>query len=142
MVDVDTFRTLLSVMMDDFCKAHLPAAPHPGPQAVLRRRAVLPLARCGHWQAFGREWGFSRYAQRHLRLAFPRWPTRAQFNRPLRPQQSALVACFRPLVQRVAAQQCGDAALESAGGPPRDAQRRGPGWLPALADRGGSHRLG
>ena len=35
-----------------------------------------------------------------------------------------------------------DEALDSAAVPPRDAKRRGTGWLPGLADIGWSHRLG
>ena len=44
MIDVDTFLTLLSVMVDDFCKTSLPLEPHAGPQAALSRSAVLTLA--------------------------------------------------------------------------------------------------
>jgi hypothetical protein len=34
MVDVDTFLTLLYVMIDDFCKTSLPAVSHGGPPAL------------------------------------------------------------------------------------------------------------
>jgi len=60
MVDVDTFLTTLSVMIDDFCKASWPAEVPPGPQAALSRSAVLMLAICGQWQACGSERGFYR----------------------------------------------------------------------------------
>jgi hypothetical protein len=53
MVDVDTFLTMLYVMVDDFCTAHLPKDPSPGPQAALSRSEVLTLAIFGQWQAFG-----------------------------------------------------------------------------------------
>jgi hypothetical protein len=76
MVDVDTFLTTLSVMIDDFCKFSLPAESQPGPQAALSRREVLTLAIFGQWQGCGSERGFYRYAQRHLRAAFPQLPTR------------------------------------------------------------------
>src|SRR5919199_5409593 len=99
MVDVDTFLTPLYVMTDDFCKTSLPPEPHPGPQTALSRSEVVTLAMFGQWQSFGSERGFYRYAQRHLRAAFPALPTREQFNRQVRQQHTALVACFLHLVQ-------------------------------------------
>jgi hypothetical protein len=142
MVDVDTFLTTLYVMVDDFCKTSLPAEAHPGPQAPLSRSEVLTLALFGQWQGFGSERGFYRYAQRHLRAAFPQLPTREQFNRQMRQHHEALVAFFRHLVQLLVAQRCAYEALDNAGVPTRDAKRRGVGWLPGLADIGWSNRLG
>ena len=84
MVDVDTFLTTLYVMADDFCKTSLPPEAHPGPQTTLSRSEVVTLAMFGQWQSFGSERGFYRYAQRHLRPAFPSLPTREQFNRQVR----------------------------------------------------------
>jgi hypothetical protein len=100
------------------------------------------LALCGPWQGFGSERGLYRYAQRHLRAAFPQLPTREQYNRQVRQQPPALVAFFLYLVDLLAAQRCAYEALDSSGVPPRDAQRRGAGWLPGLADIGWSNRLG
>jgi hypothetical protein len=60
MVDVDTFLTTLAVMIDDCCKASLPADAPPGPQAALSRSAVLTLALCGQWQECGRARGLYR----------------------------------------------------------------------------------
>jgi Transposase DDE domain len=142
MVDTDTFLTTLYVMADDFCKAVLPPEPHPGPQATLSRSEIVTLALFGQWQGFGSERGFYRYAQRHLRGAFPQLPTREQFNRQVRQQQQALVAFFLHLVRLLAAQRCAYEALDSSGVPTRDAKRRGVGWLPGLADIGWSNRLG
>jgi hypothetical protein len=142
MVDVDTFLTTLSVMVDDFCKASLPPEQRPGPQTTLSRSEVVTLAVFGQWQGFGSERGFSRYAQRHLRAAFPQLPAREQFNRQMRQQPEALVAFFLHLVALLAAQRCAYEALDSSGGPTRDAKRRGAGWLPGLADIGWSNRLG
>ena len=142
MVDVDTFLTTLYVMIDDFCKASLPPEGHPGPAAVLSRSEVLTLAIFGQWEGFGSERGFYRYAQRHLRSAFPRLPTREQWNRQLRHQQPALVLCVLHLVQLLAVPQGPYEALDSSGVPTRDAKRRGRGWLPGLANVGWSNRLG
>ena len=93
-------------MIDDYCKVSLPPESHPGPQAALSRSEVLTLAIFGQWQHFGSERGFYRYAQRHLRAAFPQLPTREQFNRQMRQHHDALVACGLPLVQLLAAQRC------------------------------------
>ena len=142
MVDIDTFLTPLYVMIDDFCKTSLPPERPPGPQALLSRSEVMTLAMFGQWQGFGSERGFSRYAQCHLRAAFPQWPTREQCNRQMRQHHEALVAFFLPLVQLLAAQPCPYEALDSAGIPTRDAKRRGAGWLPGLAAIGWSNRLG
>lgn len=142
MVEVDTFLTTLYVMIDAFCKASLPAEGHPGPPDALSRGEVLTLAIFGQWQGFGSKRGFYRYAQRHLRAAFPTLPTREQCNRHVRQQSAALVACFLYLVQVLAAQPCPDEALDSSCSPTRDAKRRGAGWLPGLADIGWSNRLG
>jgi hypothetical protein len=142
MVDVDTFLTLLYVMVDDVCKTFLPAESHRGPLATLSRSEVVTLAIFGQWQSFGSERGFYRYTQRHLRAAFPQLPTREQFNRQMRQHHAALVAFCLHLVQCLAAQRCAYEALDSAGVPTRDAKRRGAGWLPGLADIGWSNRLG
>src|SRR5215831_11067017 len=142
MVDVDTFLTTLYVMVDDFCMLALPPELHSGPQAALSRSEVVTLALFGQWQGFGSERGFYRYAQRHLRVAFPSLPTREQYNRQVRQQQAALVAFFLSLVRLLAAQRCAYEALDSAGVPTRGAKRRGAGWLPGVADIGWSNRLG
>jgi hypothetical protein len=142
MVDVDTFLTTLYVMVDDFCQLSLPSEPHPGPQAALSRSEVVTLALFGQWQGFGSERGFYRYAQRHLRAAFPSLPTREQCNRQVRQQHAALVAFFLHLVHLLAAQPCAYEALDSSGIATRDAKRRGVGWLPGVADIGWSNRLG
>jgi Transposase DDE domain len=142
MVDVDTFLTTLYVMVDDFCKTSLPPETHPGPEAALSRSETVTLAIFGQWQGFGSERGFYRYAQRHLRPAFPQLPTREQCNRQVRQHYAALVACFLYLGRLLAAQRCLYEALDSSGIPTRDAKRRGAGWLPGLADIGWSNRLG
>ena len=142
MIDPDTFLTTLYVMIDDYCKAYLPTEAHPGPHAALSRREVLTLAIFGQWQGFGSARGFYRYAQQHLRAAFPDLPTREQCNRHMRHHHDALVACVLHLVQLLTAQRCPYEALDSSGVPTRDAKRRGAGWLPGLADIGWSNRLG
>jgi hypothetical protein len=142
MVDVDTFLTILYVMVDDFCKTSLRPERRPGPQGTLSRSEVVTLAIFGQWQGFGSERGFYRYAQRHLRAAFPQLPAREQFNRQVRRHHAALGAFFLHLVALLTAQRCAYEALDSSGVPTRDAKRRGAGWLPGRADIGWSNRLG
>jgi len=72
----------LYVMVDDFCKANLPAEVHPGPKASLSRSEVVTLALFGQWGRFASERDFFRYAQQRLRAAFPTLPNRTQFNPP------------------------------------------------------------
>ncbi|MFO1431624.1 MAG: hypothetical protein U1F76_16030 [Candidatus Competibacteraceae bacterium] len=142
MVDSDTFLTTLSVMIDDFCKSHLSREHRGGAPASLTPSEVLTLALFGQWQRFPSERGFYRYAQRHLRRAFPTLPDWSQFNRWLRPQPEALVAFSLYWVQRLQAQPCADEVLDATAVPTRDAKRRGLGWLPGVADIGWSTRLG
>src|SRR5215813_3897670 len=139
MVDVATFLTTLYIMADDFCRTSWPPEPPPGPQTALSRSEVVTLAIFGQWQSFGSERGFYRYAQRHLRAAFPSLPTREQCKRQVRQQHTALVAFFLPLVRLLAAQRCAYEARDSSGVPTRDAKRRGAGWLPGWADIGWSN---
>lgn len=129
-------------MVDDFCKQCLAPDARPGPPAALSRSEVLTLAILGQWQPFGSERGFDRYAQRHLRGAFPTLPARSQFNRLLRRQVGVLVECFLYLVALLQAQRCAFEALDTTAAPTRDAKRRGRGWLPGLADIGWSNPLG
>jgi hypothetical protein len=142
LVDVDTFLTTLSVRVDDFCKASLPPEHRPGPQTTLSQSAVVTLAVFGPWQGLGRERGFDRYAPRHWRAALPQLPAREPFTRQRRQPHEALVAFFLHLVALLAAPRCASEALDSSGGPPREAKRRGAGWLPGLAESGWSNRLG
>jgi hypothetical protein len=142
MIDIDTFLTILYVMIDDFGKQYLPTLHRPGPEASLTCSEVITLALFGQWQHFTSERDFYRYAQRHLQGAFPTLPDRAQFNRLLRQHSGAVVACFLHLVQLLEAQRCAYEALDATAAVTRAAKRRGLGWLPGLADIGWSNRLG
>lgn len=143
MVDIETFLTTLYVMVDEFCKAKWPQqASHPGPSASLSRSEVVTLAVFGQWGRFESERAFYRYAERHLRPAFPQVPTREQFNRLLREEREVIVSFGLSLVALMRAQHCLYELLDSSGVPTRDAKRRGAGWLPGQADIGWSNRLG
>ncbi len=143
MVDIETFLTTLYVMSDDFCKRHLPAEVlHPGPQACLSRSEIVTLALFGQWVQFPSERAFYRYAELHLRAAFPALPDRSQFNRLMRHQRDAITAFSLYLVELLEAQHCLYEALDSTAAVTRDAKRRGSGWLAGQADIGWSNRLG
>ena len=143
MVDIETFLTTLYVMSDDFCNSQLPAETiHPGPHACLSRAEVITLALFGQWVQFPSERAFYRYAQCHLRAAFPALPDRSQFNRFMRAHRDAIIAFGLYLVELMQAQHCLYEALDSTAAVTRDAKRRGRGWLPGQADIGWSNRLG
>ncbi len=143
MIDLDTFLTILYVMVDDFCQLNLEAEkPKPGPQASLSRSEVITLALFGQWVQFPSERAFYRYALSHLREAFPRLPDRAQFNRQHRTHRDAITAFGLFLVELMKAQEWYYEALDSTAAVTRDAKRRGAGWLAGQADSGWSNRLG
>lgn len=143
MVDIETFLSTLYVMVDEFCKTNWPLqATHPGPQASLSCSEIVTLAVFGQWSRFESERAFYRYAERHLRSAFPQLPRREQFNRLLREQREVIVAFGLSLVQLMQAQTCPYELLDSSGIPTRAAKRRGAGWLPGQADIGWSNRIG
>lgn len=143
MIDVDTFITVLYVMIDDFCQSEkLVETHHPGPQAALSGAEVATLALFGQWAQFPSERAFYRYAERRLRAAFPTLPARSQFNR-LQRQYSGLITAFGLSLVQVRDGQHGlFERLDSSGIATRDAKRRGAGWLAGQADIGWSNRLG
>jgi len=143
MIDVDTFITILYVMIDDCCQSHPEwETARPGPATSLSRSEVLTLALFGQWVNFPSERAFYRYASHHLRAAFPTLPTRAQFNRCLRSQSDAITAFGLLLVKVMQAQDCLYEVLDSTAAVTRDAKRRGAGWLAGQATIGWSNRLG
>jgi hypothetical protein len=85
MLDVDTFLTILYVMVDDLCHCRRPKR-RPGPKASLSESEVITLAIFARWGRFASERDFYRYAQTKLRGAFPTLPDRSQFNRLVRSQ--------------------------------------------------------
>lgn len=137
MLDLDTFLTRLYVMVDDFCKANLPAEVRPGPEASLSRSEVVTLAVFGQWRRFASERDFWRFAQAKLRGAFPRLPHRSQFNRLVRLHYDAIVAFGLFL----APQQADYEALDTLPVMVRQYKRRGRGWLAGQADIGFSRRI-
>jgi hypothetical protein len=141
MLDVDTFLTTLYVMVDDFCHSQPPKR-RPGPQTSLSESEVLTLAIFARWSRFASERDFYRYAQSHLRDAFPTLPDRSQFNRLVRDHLDLIEEVALHLAEVMGARKCSYQALDSSAMPVRDAKRRGTGWLTGYADIGWSNRLG
>src|SRR5215216_5836871 len=141
MVDVDTFLTILYVMVDDFCQFH-PQKRSPGPPASLSDSEVVTLAIFACWGRFSSERDFYRYATSHLRDAFPTLPDRSQFNRCVRCQVGLIEAVALHLAEVMEVQGGPYEALDTSAMPVRDAKRRGTGWLAGHADIGWSNSLG
>ena len=142
MLDVDTFLTALYVIVDDFCQSHRLEQRRPGPEASLSKGEVITLAIFARWSRFASERDFYRYAEGHLRGAFPTLPERSQFNRLVRFYAEAIEEIALHLGQIVEGDLSPYQALDASAMPVRDAKRRGSGWLAGYADIGWSNSLG
>lgn len=143
MEHLDTFLTTLYVMVDDLCKQQGFTWPkHPGPQPNLGVSEVITLSLFGQWARFPSERAFYRFAQRHLKAAFPRLPDHSQFVRQehaciwLIEQMACLLAQQRPDQSEELYQ-----ILDATGIPIRSIKRRGGGWLAGVADKGWCSRI-
>jgi hypothetical protein len=58
MVDVDTFLSILYVMVDDFCQSRPQTQQHPRPEASLSPSEVITLAIFARWARFTSERDF------------------------------------------------------------------------------------
>jgi hypothetical protein len=141
MVDVDTFLTILYVMVDDFCQTR-PPKKRPGPEASLCQSEVITLAIFARWSRFASERDFYRYADGHMRGAFPTLPSRPQFNRLVRLYTQSIEEIAVKLGKRLEDKAHAYQALDSSAMPVRDAKRRGHGWLTGEADIGWSNSIG
>jgi hypothetical protein len=142
MVDLDTFLTVLYVMVDDFCKSQLAPEIRQGPHASLSRSEVVTLAIMGQWYCYRNHRDFYRYANRHFRPAFPTLPDRSQFNRLVRRHREAIVAFGLYLVTDMQARDVEYEILDTTGVPVRNVKRRGRGWLAGMANIGWCTRMG
>src|SRR5215211_1527577 len=141
MLDTDTFLTTLYVTVDDFRQSH-PTKSRPGPNASLSESEVVTLAIFARWSRFASERDFYRYAESHLREAFPTLPNRSQFNRLSRSQANLIEEMALHLAQMMETPEGAYEALDSSAMPIRDAKRRGYGWLAGQADIGWSNSIG
>lgn len=91
MEDLDTFLTVLYVMVDDLCKQHQLLRPQRrGPAPKLGVSEIITLALFGQWARFSSERAFYRFVQRHLKAAFPNLPDHSQFRKSLVPSSHSL----------------------------------------------------
>jgi DDE family transposase len=142
MLDPETFLTELYVLADDYCKTQLPPERRPGPAAALDRSEVVALAVLGQWARFRSERDFWRYAEAQRRPYFPRLPSRPQFNRQVRRQQTAVTGFALWLARRLGAAAAPYEAMDGTAVPTRNAKRRGRGWLAGIAAIGRCLRRG
>lgn len=146
MVDLDTFLTTLYVVVDEHDKAQpVVRAGRPGPAPALSRSEVVTLAIFAQWACFASERAFYRFAQRHLRAAFPTLPDRTQYNRELRQAHDLLVGVGQALAQqtlRGTGQACAYEVLDGMGVATRSVHRRGSGWLFGQAGVSHCNRVG
>jgi hypothetical protein len=141
MLDVDTFLTTLYVIVDDLCQS-MPEQRRPGPEASLCSGEVITLAIFARWRRFSSERDFYRYAEAHLRGAFPTLPDRSQFNRLVRFYADEIEKVALELAQIMEGGKHPYQALDASAMPVRDVKRRGHGWLAGTADIGWSNKLG
>ena len=142
MIDLDTFLTALYVIADDLLKEFDPEPPRPGPSPKLTRSEVAALTMVAVCGRFASERDFYRFAQRHLRSAFPTLPDRSQFNRCCRrhaPLLAALAVRLAPALRR--ARDCYQ-VVDTTVAVTRDRKRGGSGWLAGVADLGWCTRAG
>jgi hypothetical protein len=142
MLDLDTFLITLYVLVDDQIKQFPQAPGIPGPTATLTRSEIVTLALLAQWKVFPSERAFSRYADMHLREAFPGLPHRTQLNRLIRGAYAAVVAFGRAMVFALDSAQQPYELLDGMGVAVRNNRRKGRGWLDGLAATGWSNRLG
>jgi hypothetical protein len=147
MLPIDTFLTLLYVLVDDFCR-NRPDDPDSPKQrsrrpASLSESEVITLSAFGQLARFQSERDFYRFAHQRLRHLFPRLPDRSQFNRLQRQHQESMLAFSHYLVDCLEARE-GSAyeVLDRCGVETRWCGRRGVGWLPEYTDKGKCSRLG
>jgi hypothetical protein len=141
MSDWETFLTTLYVMADDFCQTLSPTVAR-GPAPALSRGETVALALLARFRRFAGERDFYRWAEQHLRAAFPTLPHRTQYNRQVRRQQATITRFALQLGELLQAGEGAFEALDRTAAPDRNPKRRGRGWLAGITDYGFSNRWG
>ncbi|MBA2693853.1 MAG: transposase [Rubrobacter sp.] len=142
MLDVDTFLTTLYVIADDFCQSHRSEQRRPGPESSLSESEVITLAVFARWSRFASERDFYRYAEGHLRGAFPTLPDLSQFNRLMRLYADTIEEIALHMAQIMEDSGRPYQALDASAMPVRDVKRCGHSWLAGYADIGWFNSLG
>jgi hypothetical protein len=114
-LDLDTFLTAVSTVVDDLYRERLAAAlrHRPGPAPALSDSEVLTLAICAEWGAWDSERSFWRFAHRRLGHLFPRLVDQSEFNRRRRSLYPALAAIQRAVAERLGAHLEGERLLDT-----------------------------
>jgi len=113
------------------------------PPCVLARSLLSPSSSIfGRWSRFASERDFYRYAEAHLKEAFPTLPARSQFNRLVRFYVEDIEYIAVKLGQIMEGGEHPYQALDASAMPIRDVKRRTHGWLAGYADIGWSNSLG
>jgi hypothetical protein len=90
-MDLDSFLTELYVMIDEWWQTQPEAqTPRPGRPVQLSTSEVLTLAVVGQWPRWRSERDFWRFADAHLREAFPHLCSQSQLNRRVRAAEPLL----------------------------------------------------
>ncbi len=104
-------------------------------------RSLVNLS-ISRWNRFGSDRDFYRFAERHLRAAFPALPNYSQFNRLLGASGNWLNSFNQFLLVSMQVQACVYEALDTMGCATRNSKRRREGWLAGEANIGYSNHLG
>jgi hypothetical protein len=142
MLNTDAFLTALYVMVDDFCKEHLPVERHPGPRGGLDRSEIITLAIFSEWGRFRSENDFYRFADEQLRGAFPQLPSRSRYNRLVRRHDAAVAGFGLHMSDLMQAEHSAVQSIDCTAVPVRDYRRRGNSWLLGDVSIGKSSRIG
>lgn len=143
MFDPETCLIALYVLVDSFCKHHLPEpAPKRGRKPSLAVSEIVTLALFGQWAPFGSERGFARWANRHLRDLFPALPERTRLTRLQQQHQATITAFALWMGQQLIDPQERYAILDGTGIAVRNGKRQGGGWVPEATGIGSCSRLG
>lgn len=146
-LDLETFLTVLYVMVDDLYKDHVrPQMPNRGgPQPQLSDSEVLCLGLAAQWRS-GVPWkterGFVRYALKHCTALFPHMTSQSAFNRRLRRLWGGFVLLQQALATQLTS--ADDYEIMDCVPVPtaRGARSFHPGWLADIAriGKGGNER--
>jgi hypothetical protein len=142
MLDTDTFITSVYVLVDDFCKEHLPESVHRGPVAGLSQSEIVTLAIIGQWGRWQSERDFYRFAEQQLRSVFPRLPHRTRYNRLARRYRESIVQVALHVHAMLSSEADAIEIIDGTAVVVRDVHRRGYSWLSGESDIGYGTRIG
>lgn len=142
MRDLDTFLSILHVLVDDALKAAPVRTQRPGSKPGLSASEVATLGMAAQWKQFPSERAFVRYALRHLRSAFPGLPDRSQLNRLICSAHDSLVTVMLGVAHQLGSAQAAYEVLDGMGVAVHNHKRSASGWLDSIAGIGWSNRLG